>query len=235
LPAGAGARPRLLSIHLALTIAMAVPIAVLVPFDLGFTALSLGSPALRGLIIGLITVAGTAFAGRLGLRLDGHGSRRPLLVGLAAAAVVAAYVTLLDAFVFRSLLLPSYIEVFQQPLSVRLAYFMLRAFDENIIYRLFVFTGLTLVATMLAGRRPPPFRLAFAMMVAAQVLNIGVNVVIASGEPWTPALLTYDALRYVAPGVLWGCLFWRFGFTVAEVASVGCHVFLQPALGLLLA
>lgn len=47
-------------------------------------------------------------------------------------------------------------------------------------------------------------------------------------------MLVYDLLRYVVPGVLWAWLFWRFGFVTAEVASVGCHIFLQPGFGILL-
>ena len=37
------------------------------------------------------------------------------------------------------------------------------------------------------------------------------------------------------PGVIWGYLYWRPGFVAAEIASVGTHPFLQPALGILLA
>jgi hypothetical protein len=49
----------------------------------------------------------------------------------------------------------------------------------------------------------------------------------------TPVLMAYDCLRYIAPGVLWALLFRRFGFATAEVASVGCHVLIQPAFSLL--
>ena len=66
-------------------------------------------------------------------------------------------------------------------------------------------------------------------MIVAQSINISINVVYALGDPISFSVLAYDALRYVAPGVLWAWLFWRFGFVVAEVASVGSHVFLQPA------
>jgi hypothetical protein len=71
-------------------------------------------------------------------------------------------------------------------------------------------------------------------MIATQTLNIGMNVAALSPDPLSFATLFYDALRYVAPGVLWAWLYWRFGFLTAEVASVGCHIFLQPALGVLL-
>jgi hypothetical protein len=34
--------------------------------------------------------------------------------------------------------------------------------------------------------------------------------------------------------VVWGYLYWRPGFVAAEIASVGTHPLLQPALALLL-
>ena len=73
-----------------------------------------------------------------------------------------------------------------------------------------------------------------AVMVATQALNIGMNVTAFLPGPISPLVLTYEALRYVVPGVIWAWLFWRFGFLTAEIASVGCHLFLQPALGILL-
>lgn len=68
-------------------------------------------------------------------------------------------------------------------------------------------------------------------MVLAQCVNIAMNVAVL--EPVTAPLLFYDAIRYVAPGVLWAWLYLRFGFVSAEVASVGCHLFLQPMFGAL--
>jgi hypothetical protein len=113
-------------------------------------------------------------------------------------------------------------------LETRLSYFMLRAFNENVIYRLFVFSGLMYLLSRLNGSRDlAPAWIASAMVVA-QVINIGLNVVIPSPDPITAASIFYDLLRYVSPGVLWAWLYWRFGFLTAEVASVGCHIFLQP-------
>jgi len=228
------ANQRLLAGPLLITLAIAVPIAVLDPFDRTFAALTLGSPWLRGGIIAALTLAGGWCARRLGLRIEGHGVRHPWLLGLAMAFAVAVYVVLLDVFVFRGLLLPAYVATFRLPLGERLLYFMIRAFNENVLYRLFVFTVLAAGTAAVLGKPRPPFALAFALMIVTQLINIWPNVVLGSGEPWTAALLAYDGLRYIVPGVLWGCLFWRYGFLVAEVASVGCHLFLQPALGALL-
>lgn len=71
-------------------------------------------------------------------------------------------------------------------------------------------------------------------MIGSQLINIAFNVVLLSHVPVTALTLTYDALRYVLPGVLWAILYIRNGFATAEVASVGCHLFLQPAFSLLI-
>jgi hypothetical protein len=232
---GAGEQPRrLFGIPLLITLAIAVPIAVIDPFDRTFAAITLGLPWLRAVTVAAMVLVGGWCARRLGLRIEGHGVRYPWLLGLAMAFAVAVYVVLLDAWLFRGLLLPAYVDTFRLPLGSRLTYFMIRAFNENVFYRLFVFTVLAAAAAALLRKPRPPFALAFALMIVTQVINIWPNVVLGSGEPWTAALLGYDGLRYIVPGVLWGCLFWRYGFLVAEVASVGCHLFLQPALGVLL-
>jgi hypothetical protein len=223
------------STALVATALISATIAMLQPFDLIFETVTFDSPLLRGGVIVMLVLMGAACAKRLGLRLEGHGARRPWLVGLLMAVLVAVYVVLLDAFLFRGLLAKDYVEFLGTPLSGRYVYFMTRAFNENVLYRLFAFTVLAALASVAAGRRKLPFAIVFALMIAAQALNIGVNVVLISDQALTPAILTYDALRYIVPGVIWACLFWRYGFFVAEVASVGCHIFLQPALGYLVA
>ena len=47
-------------------------------------------------------------------------------------------------------------------------------------------------------------------------------------------LLLYDALRFVAPGVLSAVIYLRYGFSTAEIASVSFHALLQPAFSLLI-
>jgi hypothetical protein len=168
-------------------------------------------------------------------------------VGLRAEANSPSNLAMTDQLlVFRATLPTSYVYFLETTgLRDRLIYFMLRAFNENVIYRLFVFSSLFYLISRIKGAHAndthandtyaselPP-ALIWCAIVATQTLNIGVNVVALSPDPLSFAALFYDALRYVAPGVLWGWLYWRFGFLTAEVASVGCHIFLQPALGLL--
>jgi hypothetical protein len=211
-------------------------IAAIAPFDVLFATATFGSPFARVGLIAVLAFVGAFCADRVGLRLEGHGTRRPVLVGVAAAIAVAVYVAAIDGVVFRATLPASYVSVFETTgLRDRLIYFMLRAFNENVIYRLFVFSSIFYLISRIIGARAnvlPP-ALIWCAIVATQMLNIGVNVAALSPDPISFATLLYDALRYVAPGVLWGWLYWRFGFLTAEVASVGCHIFLQPALGLL--
>ncbi len=215
-------------------VAIAMAIAIYAPFEIAFTAATLGSPVLRALLIAVLALAGYYCAARMGLRLEGHGKASPIATGMAAALAVAVYVVVIDCFVFRSLLPEYYVRFMQAPLAERMLYYMPRAFNENVIYRLFLFSGLAWLILLVRGSKGMTPGLMIAAMAVSQTANIGLNVVAISPEPLTPALLAYDALRYVAPGVLWAWLFWRNGFVTAEIASVGCHVFLQPVIGALI-
>ena len=214
-----------------LILLISIPIAVMAPFDALFSSLTQGSPWLRAAWIAALVVIGARMGERLGLRLEGHSCRSPVLLGLAAAIAVAIYVVLLDCFIFRARLDPAYAAFLHQPLGLRLMYFMPRAFNENIMYRLFGLGGLAWLLSR-GGRVPVRGWMFAAAMVGAQMTNIWFNVVALSDLPISAASLTYDALRYIAPGLLYAMLYIRNGFVVAEVASVSCHIFLQPAFSL---
>ena len=126
----------------------------------------------------------------------------------------------------------SYVAYFHtHSLGERLTYFMLRAFNENVLYRLFAFSTLGYALSRVTNRRAGSF---VVSMIVVQAVNVSLISVLHSNDPVTPLFLVYFAARGVAPGVLWAALFWRFGFMTAEIGSVGCHVFLQPMLGALL-
>ena len=216
-----------------LILLIGIPIAALAPFDVLFSAISLGSPWLRMAWIAVLVVLGARAGAKVGLQIEGHGARYPALVGFAAAIVVAAYVVLLDCYVFRSVLDPAYVAFLHQPLGERLLYFMQRAFNENIMYRLFGFAGLAWLLSR-GGRLPASGWILAAAMIGAQVINIYFNVVLLAPGPITPIILLYDALRFVAPGVLSAVIYLRYGFSTAEIASVSCHAVLQPAFSLLI-
>ena len=225
------------SLVLVAILLIGMAIAAIAPFDVAFAAATFGSSFARIGLLAVLALIGAFCADRVGLRLEFHGARSPLMIGAAAAIAVAVYVAIIDGVLFRTTLPVSYVQLFEAAgLRDRLTYFMLRAFNENVIYRLFAFSTLYYLIALIDGVKandlPPP--LIWCAMIATQTLNIGMNVTALSPDPLSFATLFYDALRYVAPGVLWAWLYWRFGFLTAEVASVGCHIFLQPALGVLL-
>lgn len=219
---------------LGVILAVSMAIAVVAPFDVYFTAATFGSPLLRAVLIVVLALIGGRCALDCGLSLTGNGGRSSLLIGLFMAAAMAGYVLALDCWLFRDTIDPGYAAFLHLPLPYRLSYFMLRAFNENVMYRLFAFSALTWLASRACGVKIVPVGLLVAIMIAAQMLNIGMNVVAAAHEPLTAAVLGYDALRYIVPGVTWAWLFWRFGFVTAEIASVCCHLFLQPGFSYLL-
>lgn len=114
---------------------------------------------------------------------------------------------------------------------------MPRAYVENVFYRLFLFSVLAyLISTIWRSKNrfAKPVIMIVAMTVA-QIINIWINVVLPSGTSLTLNIMIYDAVRYIAPGVCWALIYWKYGFSTAEIASVGCHIFLQPMLGWALA
>jgi len=212
-------------------------IAAIAPFDYAFEAITQNLAVLRVCMFVALASVGAFCANRAGFRVQSHGTRYPALIGLGGAILVAIAVALIDGFLFRVSLTPEYVQLFATvDLPTRLAYFMLRAFNENVFYRLFLFSALAwLFGTVWrdASQRPAVAAI-WGAMIVAQITNIAINVVLPSVETVTPTVLLYDAIRYVAPGVVWAYHFARFGFATAEIASVSCHLFLQPALGILI-
>lgn len=73
----------------------------------------------------------------------------------------------------------------------------------------------------------PPRELTYwSAAVLAQVTNVALQ----SPVPTTPLMGLFIGVRFIAPGVLWGYLYWRHGFAAAAMAHVSAHVVLQPAL-----
>ena len=206
-------------------------IAAMAPFDVAFAAATGGSAPARVVLFLLLALLGALAGQRIGLRIRPERSGCSVCLGLAFALIVAVWVAATDVL-FRPILPVAYVDLIHQPLRMRLAYFMLRAFNENVFYRLFLFSvlawGMTRIWPGPAGR--PTSAAMWSAMVVAQMANIGFNVWLFY-PPSSVASIVYDGLRYIVPGVCWAWLYWRSGFATAEVASVTCHIFLQPPLG----
>jgi hypothetical protein len=217
----------------ALTLLIGGTIALLAPGDVAFAAATHGSPLARvALLIGLALI-GMRFTRLNGLSLHKPGAR-PVIAGALCALTVAVYVAFIDGWLFRPVLPQAYhYYVHTHGLATRLIYYMCRAFNENVIYRLFAFSALGYALARATQRRTLSFLIS---MVVVQTINVGLNLSseLSPDQPITTLLLVYFAARGVVPGVIWAGLFWRYGFMAAEIGSVGCHVFLQPMLGALL-
>jgi hypothetical protein len=219
----------------AVILAVGAIIAIIAPFDTAFDALSLGSPILRPVLLLALGAIGLVLAARIGAGVEPRGLTHPVLSPLLLAAAVAVYVAIMDAFIFRAELSPDYVTLIaRHGLLDRFGYFMLRAFNESILYRLFLSSVLVwLLGRFWQGENGMPANGAYWLgMTLAQAVNIGINVTFATGFATTPELIAHDILRYVVPGVVWGYLYFRHGFIAHEIAAVGTHLYLQPLLGL---
>jgi hypothetical protein len=213
-------------------VAVGCVIAAIAPFDTGLALLAKGSVLARICLFAAIACVGVFCSERSGLQLKSAGLRFPVLTPIIIALSVALYVSTIDCIVFRAIIPDIYLNLFRNvPLGTRLLSFMMRAWNENIIYRLTMMSALAWLVGFLWKNGDRPAAGAFVLAaVLAQVINISINV----AKPSSPTMLAYDVVRYIVPGVLWGYLYWRHGFTTAELASVGTHPFLQPLLGVAL-
>jgi hypothetical protein len=217
-------------------LAMGAAIAALAPWGIGLNAVPVHSSALRVCLIVAMGVAGLFFARRTGLDIAPTGFRHPVQVAVLIGAALAVYLLLIDGLVFRSALPSNYRTlIVTVDLPVRLLYFMLRSFNEGIIYQLFA--GSTLVWLIGLAWRQGDGRIApgayWAGLILAHLLNLCINLFAVAESPMTLLALTYDLLRFGAPGILWAYLYRRHGLTTTLVAHAATHVFLQPLLAVI--
>lgn len=211
-----------------LGLALAAAIAWFQPFDLAFAWATGGSPPLRAAAMVLMALVGAAAGRRIGLGVESPGRGRPVRDALLAAVVVGVFCALCD-WAWRPVLHPSYVAALTStPLGLRVLWYAARALNENIIYRLFL-SSLLIWGLGRAWKAPDgrPARGAFwTGFILAQGANIWINV--TGLAPLTAAGLLHDLFRYVAPGVIWGWLYWRRGFAANELASTSVHLVFQP-------
>lgn len=206
-------------------------------FDIVFDAVTGGMPWARVALFLVLGVVGIYCAWRSGLQLAAHGLRHPLAVAFGVGLLVALFAALIDLVVFRRLLSSSYVLYFSGTvLPARLIYFMTRAFNEDIFYRLFFMSTVLWVLGFVW--RDSQGRLPNAAYWFAIILAQAVPMLINEAPFYPPHLtldfLLYVVVRFILAGVLWGFLYWRYGFVTAQTAHVSTHLFLQPIMGLAL-
>ncbi len=209
---------------------LAAAIAWLAPFDTAFSAATLGSPVLRSVLIVVLALAGLWSARRLGLGIEPRRLDHTILTPLVLAVGMAGYCFLVD-LLLRSQLPQLYIHTMSTvPTVERIFVFATRAFNENVIYRLFFGS----ILTYLIGQAwknaagGPALGAYFAGFTLSQIVNIWINV--SSFAAITPMHLLHDALRYVIPGLVWSWVYCRHGFQSNEISCMSVNIFLQPLL-----
>ena len=203
-------------------------IAWMAPFDLAFSAMTFGIPAVRAGSMVILALAGLVIGRQIGLGVEPRGLKRPIFTPVAVALAMAIWCVIADG-ILRSGANPDYVRYMAStPLWSRLLYFIVRAFNENIIYRLFLGSALIWVIGRVwktdDGR--PSAGAYYAGFLLSQWINIWINVI--SGAPITPLSLLHDVVRFVLPGLVFSWLYWRHGFQSNEIACTTGHLFLQP-------
>ena len=183
--------PRI-DVRIAVGLGLAAAIAWNHPFDRVFDALTLGQPVLRALAIIIFALAGLEFAGLIGLRVAPRNEPAPLLFPVLVALVVAVACAAVDA-AFRPVLHPDYVQfVVATPLVSRVIGFTLRAFNESVIYRLFLGSALSWGLGRVWRRQDgaPRREALWVGFTVSQMINVWANV--TSRAPLGALVLVHD-------------------------------------------
>jgi hypothetical protein len=212
-------------------------IAAIAGFDVIFVAVTRDSAWLRSTLFFALATIGLWCSRRAGLSLLPHGLAHPVAASFGIGFTVAIAIVLIDGVLFRAILPPEYVASFHHGLGERMAYYMLRAFNENILYRLFLMSSIVWALGLVwrnAQGKIPPGAIWFAI-ISAQAVPMFLNGLPLFSEAITPATILFIVVRFILAGVLWGYLYWRYGFLTTEIAHVSTHIFLQPIMGFALA
>jgi hypothetical protein len=158
------------------------------------------------------------WAGGLGvLAPDPRRAALAIVVGMIGTA---AFIAVLDLWLFRGHLPKGYAAYYTSPLWPRLPAICAECVLEDLKYRLLLMTTLVALIAALMRRMPPAFL----------ILVIAVGVQFVNVAPLVGAYPVYGSLRYWAVGTTWGWLYWRHGLLAAMAAHAGTHLILDPIL-----
>jgi len=146
--------------------------------------------------------------------------RRAALAVLLSLAGTAAFIAVLDLWLFRANLPAGYAAHYTSALWPRLPAVLAECVLEDLKYRLLLMTTLVALTAALTRRRPPAL-LILAMAAGVQFVNVAALV---------GAYPLYASLRFWAVGITWGWLYWRHGLVAAMAAHAGTHLLLDPIL-----
>jgi hypothetical protein len=155
-----------------------------------------------------------------GLGILASNPRQAAVAIVAGMSGTAAFIAILDLWLFRGHLPNGYEEFYSSPLWPRLPAICAECILEDLKYRLLLMTTLVGLITALK-RKAPPAVLILVIAAAVQFVNVAPLVV---------AYPLYGSLRYWAVGTTWGWLYWRHGLVAAMAAHAGTHLLLDPIL-----
>lgn len=214
-------------------------IAAFSAFDLVFNAVTHDSILLRIVLFIALTSIGSFCARQVGLSVLPFGTSRPILLALCCSLAVAIFAAVVDSVLFRSILPKAYVEYISGTAVVaRIVLYMARSFNEDLLYRLFLMSGLVWVISERFLRnkgRPIPDWIFWGAITLSQAIPIYLSTHIPTRMAWNDGpYFLYVTIRYVMPGLLWGFLYWRRGLITAQIGHACTHIFFQPLLGFIL-
>lgn len=209
--------------------------AAIVGVDSFLDLISGGHVWLRAVLFLVLTFIGLLCTRHANLHLLPASGTLNVVMPVTTGFAVAVGVTIIDAVIFRSVIPAPYVAVItEQPLVLRIIYFVSRSFNEEIFNRLVLMSAIAWAVGLFwkdtAGRTPDGAY--WTAIIVAQVLAILLNGIASySFANFTPVLVLYAIVRFVLPGVIWGLIYWRHGLVTALLAHMSAHIFLQPMLG----
>ena len=98
------------------------------------------------------------------------------------------------------------------------------ALANETLFRLGIMTAVAILIRTTSKKAPvwAPYVIG---VLAAQLLYVATFNIPSTGIEWA-----YTILRIYVPGILWGGLYWRYGWLTAALAHAGCHLLLCPLL-----
>ena len=145
----------------------------------------------------------------------------------------AGYITL-DALLFWPGLPPALREITPAPLAPRLAYFIVAACQDEVVWRLFGLSLLlVLIARFRAETRPSASTIAAAIVLSAAPYVLFHLPFVTSRTALTPFLGARElALHFTTP-IVWGIVYCRRGLTASMTAHAAAHLPIQLGVTLL--
>jgi Type II CAAX prenyl endopeptidase Rce1-like len=156
-----------------------------------------------------------------------------IVTGLA----FGAYMAVADEFVFRAVVPQWQIVMIKETTAIqRITLLAPLALLDEIAFRLLFMSALVWLLTLGtdlydpagAGRRA---RFWVAIIAVATIYVPLHPAYLTSLGPLTTMVAVREAALHTAAGVLWGYLYWRYGFLAAAAGHISAHVTLQPLLG----